>query len=435
MSEKGLYSHNKPQWSWAFYDWANSAFATTVMAGFFPLFFKQYWSGDLAVATSTFYLGLGNSFASLLIVILAPILGALADRASWHKRLLCAFAMLGILACACFFLVDKGQWQLAVIIYILSILGFSGANVFYDAMLPMLTIKKQRHSLSALGFSLGYLGGGLLFLVNVVMTIKPEWFGLSDAASAVRWSFLTVSIWWFLFTLPLLFNVKQSSLSATDDENVSYEFANAATSNSSAIAGAFKQLYATFQSIRQHRNLWFFLIAYWLYIDGVATIIRMAVDYGLSIGLPSNSLIIALLLVQFIGFPATLLFGRIANKLGAKTGLWIGLWAYVIATFAASFMQSATHFYMLAVVLGLVQGGVQALSRSLFSQLIPESKGGEYFGFLNMLGKAAAVVGPLLVGLVSLLSGNTRIGILSILLLFGLGMYFLTKVEEPAHLN
>jgi len=267
-----------------------------------------------------------------------------------------------------------------------------------------------------LGYSMGYLGGGLLFLVNVTMTLKPHWFGLADATSAVRFSFLSVAIWWFVFTLPILIGVRNQAPTSSSGINAGREIG---------------KLWNTLKSIRNHKNLGTFLLAYWLYIDGVATIIRMAVDYGIAIGLPSNSLIVALLLVQFIGFPATLVFGHIGKRYGAKKGLWIGLWAYVITTACAGFMSNVTHFYALAVVLGLVQGGVQSLSRSLFSQLIPEGKDGEYFGFLNMLGKAAAVLGPLLVGVVAATTNNSRIGLLSILLLFLSGMWFLRKVEEP----
>ncbi len=408
----------RPQLAWAMYDWANSAFATTVMAGFFPLFFKQYWSLGVSGTQSTFYLGLGNSLASLIIVLLAPILGALADAGGLHKRLLAAFAFAGILATAAFYFVAEGMWPLAIVIYVFGIIGFSGANVFYDAMLPMLAERDQRHRLSALGFSLGYLGGGLLFLINVVMTLKPHWFGLADTASAVRWSFLTVALWWAIFSIPLLLNIREQTPT---------------TQHRLGIRVAFSRLLNTAKAMRQNKNLWYFLLAYWLYIDGVATIIRMAVDYGLSIGLPSSSLITALLLVQFIGFPATLVFGRIGERYGAKRGLWLGLWVYVLTTICAAFMQTSLHFYLLAAVLGLVQGGVQSLSRSMFSHLIPVDKNGEYFGFLNMLGKAAAVIGPVMVGVVAVLSDSSRLGILSILILFGLGMLCLRLVNEPAY--
>lgn len=409
----------RSQLSWAFYDWANSAFATTVLAGFFPLFFKQYWSAGTDPTTSTFWLGLGNSGASFLILLMAPLLGALADSGGTHKRWLAALASVGIVATASLFLIGQGNWPWAISVYVIAIIGFSGANVFYDAMLPSLTTPEDFHRLSALGYSLGYLGGGLLFLINVAMTLKPEVFGLADAAAAVRVSFLTVAIWWFVFMMPVLLGVRQQAATAPGKHSLKREL---------------NKLWTTVTSISQHRNLWMFLIAYWFYIDGVATIIRMAVDYGIAIGLPSNSLIIALLIVQFIGFPATLVFGRIGHRYGAKRGLWIGLWAYVIATACAGFMSSTTEFYALAVVLGLVQGGVQSLSRSLFGQMMPAEKSGEYFGFLNMLGKAAAVLGPLLVGVVAATTGNSRIGILSILLLFLLGMWFLRQVDD-SHVN
>ncbi|MBX2835805.1 MAG: MFS transporter [Gammaproteobacteria bacterium] len=411
-------STSRPQFSWAFYDWANSAFSTTVMAGFFPLFFKQYWSSDLPVTSSTFYLGLGNSIASLIIMIAAPLLGAIADSGGLHKRLLVCFAFFGILATSSFFFIEQGLWPVALVVYVMAIIGFSGANVFYDAMLPIIAPKSQQHSLSALGFSLGYLGGGLLFAINVAMTLKPTWFGLTDAAQAVRWSFLSVAIWWALFTIPLLLYVKDPS----DSESKKF-----------TVASSLKKFTETVKRIVSDRNVAIFLLAYWFYIDGLATVIRMAVDYGLSIGLPANSLIIALLIVQFVSFPATLAFGRIGERNGAKFGLWIALTVYVVATFAAAFMQTSLHFYVLAVILGLVQGGVQSLSRSLFSHLIPAERSGEYFGFLNMLGKSAAFLGPLMVGVIGVLTGSTRFGIVSIVILFLIGMVLLKFVNEPTN--
>lgn len=419
----------KPLVSWALYDWANSAYATTVMAGFFPLFFKQYWSHDTPVTTSTFYLGLGNSLASLIIVIAAPVLGALADQGNLRKRMLASFACTGILACIGFFFVGQGMWPAAIALYVIGIIGFSGANVFYDAMLVLVSPPDRRHRDSAFGFALGYLGGGVLFLLNVIMTLKPAWFGLADAAEAVKWSFLSVGVWWAVFSIPLLLNVKE-----TDDSNSQSLSAQGKPPFAVLVRQSFSSLLTTIKSIRQHRNVWLFLLAYWLYIDGVATIIRMAVDFGLSIGLPSNTLITALLMVQFIGFPATIYFGRLAERIGARRGLWIALWVYVIATgYAAVAMTSSLEFYVLAVALGLVQGATQSLSRSLFSNLIPQEKSGEYFGFMNMMGKAAAVVGPVLVGAVAYLSKEPRLGLLSILILFFAGMWMLRYVEEPVH--
>ncbi len=409
----------RAQRDWALYDWANSAFSTTVIAGFFPLFFKQYWASDLEATTSTFWLGVANSTASFTVLLLAPLLGALADVDRSHRRWLGAFALVGILATIGFFLVGQGQWAFAAVIYVIAVIGWSGANLFYDAMLPGLASPDQRHRLSAFGFALGYLGGGLLFLVNVVMTLKPAWFGLADAGEAVRYAFLSVAVWWALFALPLLTGKQQHSRVPTT------------TPLATRVGKVLRGLIATVRDIRGQRNLMLFLIGYWLYIDGVATIIRMAVDYGMSIGLPSNSLIIALLLVQFIGFPATLAFGRISERIGARVSLLIALSVYLLATIGAALMSSAVEFYALAVALGLVQGAVQALSRSLFSQLIPAERAGEYYGFLNMLGKSAAVLGPVLVGFVAAMTNSPRLGILSIIVLFAAGMLFLSRVTEP----
>jgi len=411
----------KSRFSWMLYDWANSAFAVTVISGFFPLFFKQYWSAGTEVTTSTFYLGLGNSLASLVIVLAAPVLGALADHGGRRKRMLASLASIGVLATSGLFFVQQGSWALAIGLFFFGIIGFSGANIFYDSLLLSVAGKSDRHRVSAAGFALGYLGGGLLFLLNVAMTLKPQIFGLANTAEAVRWSFISVAIWWTVFSIPLLLWVKDPPAQREHSPTL--------------IRDSFSSVWATLNSIRNNRNAWMFLLAYWLYIDGVATIIRMAVDYGLSIGLPSNSLITALLLVQFIGFPATLLFGRLGERIGAKRGLWIGLWVYVAATTYAVFMDSSFEFYVLAIALGLVQGGVQSLSRSLFSHLIPPDKGGEYFGFLNMMGKAAAVVGPVLVGFVAYLTKDPRLGIWSILILFFAGMWLLRYVHDPLDKN
>ena len=422
MASQG--STSRPEWSWALYDWANSAFATTVIAGFFPIFFKRFWSDGVDASVSTFWLGFGNSTASLLVFLFAPFLGVIADLKHNHVRLLSGFAFFGIACTLGLSAIGKGLWPVAIVVYALAILGFSGANIFYDALLPRIAPRDQQHRLSALGFAMGYLGGGVLFLINVAMTLKPSWFGLADASEAVRWSFATVAVWWLVFMVPIM-RLKPAPISAPStqptDEN----------SSDLSLKNAYKKPLQTLSKIRKHKNLWWFLLAYWFYIDGLATIIRMAVDFGLSIGLPSNSLIVALLIVQFVGFPATIVFGKIAKRFGARAGLWIGLSTYVIATACAAFMTSVAEFYALAVALGLVQGGVQSLSRSIFSQLIPKENSGEYFGFLNMLGKSAAIVGPVLVGVVNVTTGNPRMGLLSIILLFVVGMWFFWKVEDP----
>jgi UMF1 family MFS transporter len=397
------------------YDWANSAFATTVMAAFFPIFFNVYWSKGLEGTESTYYLAVGNAIASLVIVILAPVLGAIADTGRIRKRMLASFACLGLLATGALYLVAEGKWPFAILLYAIAVTGFSGANIFYDALLVIISKVDIRHRVSALGFALGYLGGGLLFLVNVLMYQYPQAFGLADGTEAVRWSFVTVAVWWAIFSLPILLWVDEP---APTSGRRRFD-----------VRRGFYSLAQTAKNLKQYRSAWLFLLAYWLYIDGVDTIVRMSVDYGLKIGLGQDSLIIAILMVQFIGFPAAIAFGRLGERYGARGGIWIAIWAYVGVTIFAYFMDSAAEMYVLAGAIGLVQGGIQALSRSLFSQLIPPEKNAEFFGFYNVVGKAAAVLGPLLVGLVTLITGNHRVGILSILVLFFAGMIVFWRVN------
>ena len=431
-----MFKHNKAVWGWALYDWGNSAFATTVMAGFFPIFFKQYWSAGADVNLSTAQLGLANSLASLLVAMMAPVLGAIADRGSYKKKFLTFFAYLGVLMTSCLFMVEQGDWLMAVFVYTLGTIGFSGANVFYDSLLPSLANEESVDSVSSLGFAMGYLGGGLLFLLNVIMTLNPSWFGLADAAEAVRWSFVTVSLWWGVFTLITLFWVPEPRLAR---DHVS----------GNSMAEGLVQLVQTFKELRHLKTVMLFLFAYWFYMDGVDTIVRMAVDYGMSIGFESTDLITALLLVQFIGFPAALIFGRLGEKWGVKKSIFLAIGIYMLATIGGMQMTQKIEFYMLAAVIGLVQGGVQALSRSYYSRLIPSNQAAEYFGFYNMLGKFAVILGPILMGTVALLARNwlmpeaptdaevqmvgqlaARWSIGSILILFLIGGVLLYFVDE-----
>jgi len=408
----------RSQFAWAFYDWANSAFATVVMAGFFPLFFKEYWAASLERTESTFWLGVVNSSASLLIVLLAPLLGALADQLGRRKGFLLLLALLGIVMTAGLSFAAQGAWQLAMVIYMLAVTGFMGANVFYDALLMSVRGESgpETDRVSALGFALGYLGGGLLFALCVLMTQQPQWFNLADTAGAVKLSFLLVAFWWALFTVPLLVYVKEP---------------HNARVTSKAIRVAAERVLQTLRELRVLRQAVIFLAAYWLYIDGVGTVIRMAIDYGISIGFDSGHLIIAMLITQFIGFPATYLYGRMARYVGVRTGIFFGLAVYALVTVWGSQLQAVWEFYALAVIIGLVQGGVQALSRSLFSRLIPASQAAELFGFYNMVGKSAAVIGPVMMGWIGVLSGNPRLAILSLLVLFVAGFVLLLRVRVP----
>jgi MFS transporter, UMF1 family len=379
---------SKPILGWALYDWANSTFATTVMAGFFPIFFKTYWSHGANINESTAMLGLGNSAASLLVALMAPVLGAMSDRASAKKKFLVFFAYLGVLMTACLFLVEKGQWALAVFFYMMGIVGFSGANIFYDALLPTVSTRDNVDFVSGLGFSLGYLGGGLLFALNVLMTIYPSAFGLPDAAAAVRFSFLTVALWWGGFTLFTLLWVPEGRETILPQGEV--------------VRSGFRQFLETFRHLRELKTAFLFLLAYWFYIDAVDTIIRMAVDYGLSIGFSTNDLIAALLLVQFVGFPAALAFGKLGQRWGVRKSIFLAIAIYMGITLWGTMMTRVGEFYLLALFIGLVQGGIQALSRSYYSRLIPHGQAGEFFGFYNMVGKFAAILGPSLIGIVSL---------------------------------
>ena len=403
--------------SWSLYDWANSAFATSVMAGFFPVFFKQYWSTGVEITTSTFRLGMANSIASLIVAALAPVLGAIADRGGAKLKFLLFFAAMGIIMTGGMFFVAKGAWQLAVLLYVLGIIGFSGGNLFYDSLIVDVSPPGRTDMVSSLGFSLGYLGGGLLFAMNIFMTLKPVFFGLADASQAVRVSFLTVAVWWAVFSIPVMIFVKEPQI---EHQKTGWAM----------VSAGFRQLRTTFGEIRKLRLVFLFLIGYWLYIDGVDTVIRMAVDYGMSLGLEANSLIVALMITQFVGFPAAIAFGKMGERLGTKAAILLGIAVYIGVTVWAMFMEKTGEFYALAVVVGLVQGGVQSLSRSFYSRIIPANKAAEFFGFYNMLGKFAAVIGPFLVGWVGVLTGNPRIAIFSIIILFISGGVVLYMVDE-----
>jgi UMF1 family MFS transporter len=410
---------------WAMYDWANSAFATTVMAAFFPIFFKQYWSAGADAVLSTAKLGLANSLAGIAVALCAPLLGAIADRGRARKRFLICFAFTGAAATASLPLVPQGQWQQAASLYTLAMIGFAGGNIFYDALLTAVAEERRLDEVSSLGFSLGYLGGGLLFALNVGMTHRPGFFGLDGPADAVRFSFLSVGIWWVLFSLPLILLVREPA--AAERERIG-----------EIVVGGLRQLRRTFREIRHHRTIFTFLAAYWLYIDGVDTIIVMALDYGLSIGFESKDLILALLITQFIGFPAALAFGRLGGRIGTKRAILIAICVYLVMPLWGFFMRSKLEFFLMAGVIGLVQGGVQALSRSFFARLIPADKSAEYFGFYNMIGKFAAVIGPVLIGGAGLWARSlgfggdlaSRVGILSIAFLFLAGGALLLKVDE-----
>ncbi|MBV6418584.1 MAG: hypothetical protein CMLOHMNK_03492 [Steroidobacteraceae bacterium] len=405
----------KPVVAWAMYDWANSAFATTVMAGFFPLFFKQYWNEGVAATESTFRLGATSAATSLIVALMAPVIGAIADKGGARIRLLALFTVLGAAMTAALVLVRQGDWQLAALLYGAASIGFWGGNQFYDSLLTDVAAGPEYDLVSGYGYALGYLGGGLLFAVNALMVSQPALFGIAGTAAAVKLSFLSVAVWWLLFALPAVLVVREARGAPPLPPRV-------------AIAAGLAELRRTFGAVRESRPLLLFLLAYWFYIDGVNTIIKMAVDYGLALGFRQASLIQALLLVQFVGFPAALAFGWLGARIGARAGILVALAVYALVTLYAYRLDSEREFFVLAIVIGCVQGGVQSLSRSFYGRLVPAGKAGEFFGFYNMMGKAAAILGPMLAGSVALVSGDSRLAMLSIALLFVIGGGLLLRV-------
>ncbi len=415
----------KAIFGWAMYDWANSAFATTVMASFFPIFFKEYWTMGADPVVSTAKLGLANSAAGILVALMAPLLGAIADRGAAKKKFLLFFAAIGIAATSALALVPRGDWQTAAACYVLATTGFAGSIIFYDSLLTTVASEARRDSISSLGFSMGYLGGGLLFAFNVWMAVSPSAFGLRDGSEGVKLSFFSVGIWWAVFTLPLIFLVRENS-------------GTKGKPRTAIIREGLSQLRKTFREIRHMKTIFLFLAAYWLYIDGVDTIIVMALDYGLSIGFKAQDLILALLITQFIGFPSALIFGHLGERIGAKRAILIGICVYLFISIYGAFMREKHEFFILACIIGIVQGGVQALSRSLYSRIIPADRSAEYFGFYNMLSRFATVAGPILIGATAIAarsmgyegSAASRISIVSVAVLFLAGGFLLRNVDE-----
>jgi UMF1 family MFS transporter len=411
----------KAIYSWALYDWANSAFSTTVMAGFFPIFFKKYYASELSVSESTALLGVTSSIITLLIVLTAPFFGILSDSALLKKKLLFGFSLLGALATTALAFVDSGNAHLACIVYGAASFFHASSAAPYDALLLSVSSQKQSERVSSLGYALGYLGGGLLFVLNIIMYMKPDWFFLKDASAAIKASFVSVSVWWIFFTVPLMIFVR---------ERPNHLLLDKKSSIGKVVFKNFSKLRDSFTSLRQHKQVLLFLVAFFLYNDALGTVVKMAVDFGLSIGFPANSLMLALLLVQFVGFPATIFLGRVAERYHPKRGILVGIGIYVFVLTWACFMNAVWEFYAIAALIGCAQGGVQALSRSYYVRLIPQNKSGEFFGFYNLLGKFTGFLGPLFVGASAYLSGHSRYSLFVVNLLFLPGALLLLRVKE-----
>ena len=404
--------------SWQMYDWANSAFATTIMAAVLPEFYSSVAGATLDKTIATSYWSFSNTIAMLLIAVTAPILGAIGDHSGAKKRFLGGFAGIGILGTALLVGAGKGMWLYASLFYILGRIGFAGSLIFYDSLLPHVAKPDEIDRISAGGYAYGYFGGGILLTINVLMILKPALFGIPNAEWGSRISFLTVAVWWAVFSIPILRNVSEPPTIRSRDEKPN------------PIIAGYERLKGTLREIKKFRELLKFLGAFWLYNDGVGTIIVMAVMFGAEIGIGRSHLIGAILMVQFLGVPFTLVFGRLPEKIGTKRSILLALCVYTVITFLGYFMTMPLHFWLLAGLVALVQGGTQALSRSMYGSMAPPAKSAEFFGFYNVSSKFAGILGPLLFGVVAQLTGTSRISILAIVIFFLAGGLLLITVDH-----
>lgn len=422
---------SKEQWSWCLYDWANSAFITTIVVAFYPVFFKSVWCAQTSHVESNARLSIANSITAGVVALTAPVLGAIADCRNTRKAFLLGFAFTGAFMSIVLSTIGTQGWLLASIIFIAAGICFSGANVFYDSLLVDVAPQQHRSFISTFGYALGYLGGGILLTLNVWMTTSPETFGLTSRSQAVRASFICVGIWWMVFTIPLILWVKERM-------NYHSHHTNATHLWRLDVLNGIRQLGSTFRSIRHLKTVGLFLGAYWLYMDGVGTIQRMSIAYGMSIGFNTGNLIMALLITQFIGFPSAVVFGWIATRMGDRVCIFAAIGVYIAITVWGAFMHHVYEFYILAAVVGTVQGGLQALSRSFYARIIPADKSGEFFGFYNLIHKASAILGPVLMGgigvFIQALGATSqqaiRISILSVSVLFITGGILFFFVNE-----
>lgn len=400
--------------AWCMYDWGSSAFSTTAEAAVLPVYFGTIAASSLAPNQATAYWGYTNSLALLVAAVLAPILGSIADYTGSKKKLLAIFAGIGILATALMFTLNTGAWVFALVLFFFGSIGLGASYIFYDALLGHVAKEEDSDFVSSKGYAMGYLGGGILLAINIAMI----WF-LETNNLGYRLSLLSVALWWGVFTIPLMRHVPEPPANKTGIQ-----------AGLNPVKASFSRLAMTFKEIRKYRELFKFLIAFWLYNDGIGTIIKMATIYGAEIGIGTLDLVGALLLTQFVGIPFSLLFGKFSKRVGTKRSVMIGLGWYALLTVAGYFMSEAWHFWALAFSVGMVQGGTQALSRSLYSQMAPKARSAEFFGFYDVSSKFAGIVGPFLFAVVSQIAGQSRLSIVALIIFFIGGIILLTRVDE-----
>jgi UMF1 family MFS transporter len=402
--------------AWTLYDWANSSFATTIMAAVLPVYYSSVAAAGLPGHIATAYWGYTTSISLLAAAILGPILGAVADFSGSKKRFLAIFMALGVAGTALLYFVQTGDWLMASLFFIVGEIGFAGSLVFYDSLLPHIARPDEVDMVSSRGYAIGYLGGGILLAINLAMIqLAPA----ESRAFMTRLSFVTVALWWFVFSIPVLRLVPEPPRRIAPGE-----------AGVNPIVVSFTRLGTTFREITRYRQLFIFLLAFWFYNDGIGTIIKMATIYGAEIGIGQTTLIGTLLLVQFVGIPFAFLFGWLARKIGTKTSIYISLLVYTAIAIAGYFLQKEWQFWALGIAVATVQGGSQALSRSLFSRLVPRSKSAEFFGFFSVSEKFAGIVGPMIFAIVGQIMGSSRLSIVSLVFFFIVGAYFLSRVNE-----
>ena len=412
------------------YDWASSAVWTTIIVAVFPIYFVKVAGAGLAESGATQRLATVNTLGLVVVALLSPILGAVSDYRGIKKRLLALFMLIGVAAILGMFFVDRGDLDLASALFTLSLIGVAGSYVFYEALLPHIARPGEIDRVSTAGYALGYVGGGILLALNLAWIQRPDWFGLpsgaglspSQATLPVRLAFLSVAVWWLVFSVPLFRRVAEPAPTVEPDER----------RDENAVKMAFVRLAETFRELRSYRPAFLMLLAFLIYNDGIQTIIKMATAYGTELGIGQGALIGAILLVQFVGIPCSFLFGMLAGRIGAKRAIFLGLLAYTFISILGYFMTSAAHFYALAGLVGLVQGGTQALSRSLFASMIPQHKSGEFFGFFSVFEKFAGIFGPLIFAGTIALTGSSRNSILSVIAFFAAGAALLWFVDVEA---
>jgi len=402
--------------SWIAYDVGNSSFVTTVVAAFFPIFYFDFWAANLDKIEAASYQSFALAVSNIILLFTAPLIGSYSDISNSTKSIFRNFILLGVICVTMLFFIKSGSWMYALIFYALANYFFSASLVLYDKILVLIASPDLFSKISGYGYAWGYLGGGTLFLINALMTLYPESFGLDSQADAIRWSFLTVSVWWLTFSIPLLITFKD--IGAVKEKL-----------NTNTFTSSIKNVLITLKEISKHKKAFIFLVAFFLYIDGVHTVVYLASTFAKNLGLENSAIIIGLIIVQFVAFPATIMWSHIGERSGDIFVISFSIILYIFIILFTTQLSTAIEFYLMAALVGSVQGGIQGSSRGYFAKIIPPEKSGEFFGLFNTFGKAGAFMGPLLVGFFLIYFEDTTMALLPIVMLFICGGLLLMKAR------